>query len=151
MSRAHPDMINATITEDFEWEGRRWTAFAGQGFVPPAHHAEYQMLLNLDGYGASSRLGMLLATNSVVLKQASMYQEFYYRSLRPCVHYLPFWERNEGDVLELIQAVRREPEMAQAIAANAQAFAMLHLTDDAKFRYWEEALRRYAALAEKWE
>lgn len=106
----------------------------------------FQMLLNLDGYAASSRLGLLLATNSLTLKQHSVYKEYYYRSVLPCVHYLPFWERDEEDMLDVIRAAAADPQWAEAVAANAQAFALLHLNDDAKFRYWEEAVRGYNTL-----
>lgn len=38
-------------------------------------------LLNLDGHTAAYRLGHLLATNSLVLKQESAQVEYYYRSV----------------------------------------------------------------------
>jgi hypothetical protein len=38
-------------------------------------------LLNLDGHTAAYRLGHLLATNSLVLKQESPQVEYYYRSV----------------------------------------------------------------------
>ena len=39
--------------------------------------------------------------NSLVLKQASPQLEWYYSAVKPCVHYLPFWQRNESDVLQV--------------------------------------------------
>jgi hypothetical protein len=145
LSAAHPALLNVSISEAFTWEGRTWEALEGPP-TPPADHALYQSVLNLDGYAASSRLGLLLATNSVVLKQESVFVEHYYRSLRPCVHFLPIWREAEEDVLRAAAAVAADPDAAQAVAANAQAFALLHLNDDAKLHYWEEALRRYDAL-----
>lgn len=40
-------------------------------------------LLNLDGHTAAYRLGHLLATNSLVLKQESNQVEHYYRQDKP--------------------------------------------------------------------
>lgn len=102
----------------------------------------------MDGITASRRLATLLAMNSLVLKQASPHLEWYYRAIKPCVHYLPFWQHNETDVLPLIEALRH-PEnqrVAQRIAANGQAFAMLHLTEEARWRYLQLLIDQYAAL-----
>jgi hypothetical protein len=85
-------------------------------------------LANLDGISASSRLAVLLGMNSAVLKQASSQQEWYYRSLRPCVQYLPFWQAGTTDILDLVSALQGEPgneAVARAVAANGQAFAMV--------------------------
>lgn len=48
---------------------------------PPAPLSRY--LLNLDGHTAAYRLGHLLATNSLVLKQESPMVEYYYRCVVP--------------------------------------------------------------------
>ncbi len=154
LSAAHPTLLNASILEDFVYEGRAWRAAPPAAAGAPGPHAppddlpNWQFLLNLDGYGASTRLQLLLATNSLVLKQESVFVEHYYRSLRPCVHYLPFFQQRADDVIGTIAAARADAAAAQAVAANAQAFALVHLTDGAKWAYWEEALRGVAALME---
>ena len=53
-------------------------------------HLKRKYLINLDGHSYAYRLLKLLATNSVVLKEESYAQEFYYHMLRPWVHYVPF-------------------------------------------------------------
>jgi hypothetical protein len=45
--------------------------------------ARYKYLLHLEGFSASSRMGQLLHTNSLVLRaKESRVIEYYYRSLR---------------------------------------------------------------------
>ena len=58
----------------------------------------------------------------------------------------PFGKEIEEDVLALIRAVQKDPGTAQKIAANGQAFAKAHLTDEARWQYWETMLHRYAKL-----
>ena len=145
LAAAHPDLLNVSITERFTWRGRSWAPLEGP-FTSRADHAQYQMLINLDGYAASWRFSWLLAANSLVLKQESAFLQYFYGSAKPCVHYLPFWREREEDVLDVVSAALRDQAAAQAVAANAQAFAAKYLHEEAKFRYWEETLRRYDAL-----
>lgn len=148
LTLSHPDILNATLT--FDNRGKEPEGGFKEGpWVPLAEHPQYQMLLALDGFTASRRLGLLLAMNSVVLKQESRFIEHYYRSLRPCVHYLPIYKDNETDVLQVAEKVLADPVTAQAVSANAQAFALMHLNEDARLRYWEALLWRYAALANR--
>ncbi len=45
----------------------------------------------------------------------------YYPALQPCVHYLPFWQGSEEDVLGLLSTLRSDPAndlMAQRIAVR---------------------------------
>ena len=144
-SQGHPDLLNVSITSDFDFLERKWDAVPGPD-TPIEDHAKYQMLLNLDGYGASTRLAKLLPINSVVLKQESVFEEYYYRVLQPCMHYLPIWLHSEADVLDVVLGVRAEPQMAQAISANAQAFALTHLSKGARLKYWDNVLQHYAAM-----
>ena len=106
-------------------------------------------MLALDGITASIRLAVLLAADSAVLRQTSSQLEWYYPALQPCVHYLPFWEKHEDDVLDLLRQLRGRPEnqlVAQHVAANAQAFAFTHLTEEASFKYWQLIIDRYVSL-----
>ncbi|GLI63223.1 hypothetical protein VaNZ11_006112, partial [Volvox africanus] len=60
-------------------------------------HARWKYLFATDGITASSRLGKLLGIDSVVVKEDSLWIEYYYRSLVPNKHYVPF---NKDNVLE---------------------------------------------------
>ncbi|EFN52413.1 hypothetical protein CHLNCDRAFT_138890 [Chlorella variabilis] len=139
----HPDLLNATINSDHH---------RAQGvYGPPATHYEhawYKYLINLDGITASSRFATLLSINSLVLKQASPYQQWYYRAVKPCVHYLEFWRDSETDVLDLVRTLRQPANqaVAQRLAANAQAFAAAHLSEEGYWQYWQSVLDRYVEL-----
>lgn len=75
--------------------------------------------------------------------------EWYYRAVRACEHYLPFWIHNETDVVQLVQQLKGSREndvVAQHIAANSQAFALTYLSDEYAFWYWQRAIDKYVAL-----
>lgn len=106
-------------------------------------------LLNLDGITASRRLATLLSIDSLVLKQESRWAEWYYPALQPCVHYVPIWQRDTSDILAVLAALNASAASqaaAQAIAANANAFAAATLSDAAVFAHWQRILDRYVAL-----
>ncbi|KAG2495608.1 hypothetical protein HYH03_006208 [Edaphochlamys debaryana] len=121
--------------------------FNGSFPVSVEDSAHFRFTLNLDGITASSRLSKLLALNSVVLKQASPHVEWYYRSLLPNVHYLPFWDHGRDDILCVLEQRKRHPDkILKKIAQNGQAFAYHYLRPAARRQYFIEALKEYREL-----
>lgn len=59
------------------------------GFVSIRDHARFRYLLALDGLTVSQRLAKLMHTDSVVLKEDSGWEEYYYAALEPWTHYVP--------------------------------------------------------------
>ncbi|KAG2441531.1 hypothetical protein HXX76_003152 [Chlamydomonas incerta] len=121
--------------------------------VPLSWHAHHRYLLHLEGYAASSRLAQLLHTNSLVLFQRQPFQEYYYRSLRPNVHYVEFWNTTSRmiddiyDVLDEVRARERaDPTSIQRIIREANSFAIKFLGFSAQVRYVKDALVRYKSL-----
>ncbi|KAG2497138.1 hypothetical protein HYH03_004729 [Edaphochlamys debaryana] len=122
-----------------------------------SRHAKYKYLLHLEGIAYSSRLSQLMLTNSLVLFQRQPFLEWFYRSLRPGVHYVPFWNAtifaNNGsllDVYDIIDDLRRrdekDPRDLQRMITAANNFAMKFTTATGRARYLREALTAYRAL-----
>lgn len=63
---------------------------------------QYKYQINIDGTVAAYRLPYLLAGNSIVLKQDSIYYEHFYNELKPWKHYIPF-KNDLSDLLEKLQ------------------------------------------------
>ncbi|KAG2500689.1 hypothetical protein HYH03_001455 [Edaphochlamys debaryana] len=119
----------------------------GAEFMPLREAARFRFTLALDGITASFRLAKLLSLNSVVIKQESPWIEWYYRSLSPYGHYVPFWQHSRDDVLHVIDALRAQPEdKLQAIANKGQKFAYHYLRPEARKLYWRQALTEYRKL-----
>ncbi|KXZ53893.1 hypothetical protein GPECTOR_6g811 [Gonium pectorale] len=122
--------------------------------VPLANHTYYKWLLHLESYTASCRLSQLMMTNSLVLMQQMPFLEYYYRSLRPGVHYVPFWNMSSpggiNDVYDVVRQLRErdaaDPEYVQAIIQRAQTFAVSFTGASARARYLQDALTAYKGL-----
>lgn len=70
---------------------------------------QYKYQINIDGTVAAYRLPYLLAGNSVVLKQDSIYYEHFYNELQPWKHYIPF-KSDLSDLLEKLQWAKEHDE-----------------------------------------
>ncbi|KAG2486807.1 hypothetical protein HYH03_014490 [Edaphochlamys debaryana] len=117
-----------------------------RGFLGVDELARFRFTLALDGITASYRLALLLSLNSVVLKQQSPFIEWYYRSLVPGLHYVPFWEQSAEDLLPALEALRGMDDYMKGIAGNGQDFAYRFLTPAARKYYWRAALYEYRKL-----
>ncbi|MGH0182509.1 UNVERIFIED_CONTAM: hypothetical protein FKN15_009718 [Acipenser sinensis] len=106
---------------------------------------EYKYQINIDGTVAAYRLPYLLAGDSVVLKQDSIYYEHFYNDLKPWEHYVPF-KRDLSDLLEKIQWVKNHDEEAKKIAKAGQEFARNSLMGDTIFCYYVKLFQEYANL-----
>jgi hypothetical protein len=69
--------------------------------MPPSNFSSYLAVLDTDGNSWSSRFGRLLCLNSVVVKVEPRYVDYFYRGLRPWVHYVPV----RYDLSDLLQRV----------------------------------------------
>ncbi|KAG2489619.1 hypothetical protein HYH03_011899 [Edaphochlamys debaryana] len=133
-----------TISPKVVWRG---TPIAPSPYLPTEEEARFRYTLALDGITASSRLAKLLTVNSVVIKQASPWIEWYYRSLYPQVHYIPFWEHSQNDLMCIMELLRKQADdIQEEIARNGQGFAYRYLRPEARRQYWLQALTEYRKL-----
>ncbi|KXZ45412.1 hypothetical protein GPECTOR_55g318 [Gonium pectorale] len=126
--------------------------------VPLGNHSSYKWLLQMEGITASNRLGLLMLVNSVVVMQRSYWLEYFYRSVKPWVHYVPFWNSTApdgrplgmddvyGTLDELRRLDRERPEALQRIVAAANEFAVRYLTPYGRALYYQSALSAYKSL-----
>lgn len=69
-------------------------------FIPFKESLKYKYVLYLDsGHSISDRMRLLLATNSLIIKKNSLYEEFYYYLLKDKINYYSFNNINELDSL----------------------------------------------------
>ncbi|KAG2496742.1 hypothetical protein HYH03_005151 [Edaphochlamys debaryana] len=114
-------------------------------FVTIPDHARWRYLLSADGFTASCRLGKLMGTNSVVLKEVTPWIEYYYRSLTPNKETVPF---TKDSVLDAIKGLEQDPDRAKKVSAAAQQFAFTYLSQHSKAMYVRRALQTYNGLFE---
>lgn len=83
---------------------------------------------------------------STILKQASPLIAYYYAALVPWVHYVPFYELSSDDIMEAIEWLKENDDVARRIARNAKTFALEHLTRPARLCYYQELFTRLGKL-----
>ncbi|KXZ45369.1 hypothetical protein GPECTOR_55g275 [Gonium pectorale] len=114
--------------------------------LPIKEHARWRFLLALDGVTYSSRLGRVMHTDSVILREASPWAEYYYRALREGVHYLPVLKDGPDDVLDLVASWENRTRDLQELAWRSQSFALRYLCPRARMLYFRRLLSRYMGL-----
>lgn len=145
LSRAHPDMIDAAFTNFFFFKHDESLYGPLVKHVSFFDFFKYKYQINIDGTVAAYRLPYLLAGDSVVLKQDSIYYEHFYNELQPWEHYIPI-RADLGDLLEKIQWARDHDEEVKKIAQTGQHFARNHLMGDRIFCYYYKLFKEYAKL-----
>jgi len=142
LSRDHPDLINASLTNFFFFRNEE------KLYGPKAEHVsffkffDYKYQLNIDGTVAAYRFPYLLAGNSVVLKQDSEYYEHFYGDLTAGVHYIPV-KHDLSDLIEKIEWAQSHDREARLIGMNGRKYATENLLPKDIFCY-------HAVLFKKW-
>ncbi|XP_064183810.1 protein O-glucosyltransferase 2 isoform X1 [Anguilla rostrata] len=145
LGRAHPSLMDAAFTNFFFFEHDE------NLYGPLVKHVsffdffKFKYQINVDGTVAAYRLPYLLAGDSVVLKQDSLYYEHFYRDLRPWEHYIPF-KSDLSDLLDKIHWAKEHDQEAKKIAKAGQQFARTHLMGDNIFCYYFRLFQEYAKL-----
>ena len=83
---------------------------------------QFKYVLDIDGY-ASTYSGTFwkLYSGSVLLKQTSVWRQWYYDRLIPWVHYVPI-NNNFSDLSDKIEWCIKNDDLARKISENARAF-----------------------------
>ncbi|KAM5180986.1 protein O-glucosyltransferase 2 [Mantella aurantiaca] len=145
MSRKHPDLIDAALTHFFFFKHDE--SLYGPIVQPISFFDffKYKYQILIDGTVAAYRMPYLLAGNSVILKQDSIYYEHFYSELQPWKHYVPF-KKDLSDLLEKIQWVKDHDIEAKQIAQAGQEFARNNLMGENIFCYYFKLFQAYAKL-----
>jgi hypothetical protein len=99
----------------------------GGGHVPEAAHLKYKYLMSLDGNTCAwKRLPWIMYSNSVLVKQETSKEQWFYAAIRPYRHYVPTNERLT-DLLAQIEWMQRNPDELKKIAAHAHRFVANNL------------------------
>ena len=70
---------------------------------------QYKYQLNVEGTVAAYRFPYLMSSDSLVMKQDSIYYEYFYRDLLPWQHYIPL-RSDLSDVLDQVKWAKEHDE-----------------------------------------
>ncbi|KAM6447311.1 protein O-glucosyltransferase 2 isoform 2-T5 [Liasis olivaceus] len=145
MSRKFPEIIDAAFTNFFFFKHDESLYGPIVKHISFFDFFKYKYQINIDGTVAAYRLPYLLAGNSLVLKQDSIYYEHFYNELQPWTHYVPF-KNDLSDLMEKLQWAKDHDEEAKNIAKAGQEFARNNLMGDHIFCYYFKLFQEYAKL-----
>ncbi|KAK7873951.1 hypothetical protein R5R35_012961 [Gryllus longicercus] len=148
LARERPDIANAAYTRNQAWKSDADTL--GQQpaeEVSFVDHCQYRYLFNFRGVAASFRFKHLFLCGSLVFHVGDEWQEFFYLSLKPWVHYIPVPANASKDTLrKLISYAQRHDEIVKGIAQRGRQHILEHLGMQDVKCYWGRLLKKYAKL-----
>ncbi|XP_053241762.1 protein O-glucosyltransferase 3 isoform X3 [Podarcis raffonei] len=142
LSKENPELLDAGITGYFFFREKE----AELGKAPLMGFFDffkYKYQVSIDGTVAAYRFPYLMLGDSLVIKQASQYYEYFYKELAPWTHYIPV-KRNLEDLLERIKWAKENDEEVRKIAKEGQAAARELLQPHRFYCYYFKVFQKYA-------
>lgn len=140
--------VGLTGAPDYSLSKRKGRSFAKPVKIP--EHGAHKYLLHLDGTSHSSRLVKLLTVGSVVLKQDSPYEEWFYRNLKPYEHFVPISRDrcSYANLSDSLAWLRENDDAARRIANAGQRLQRILFSTEAATCYWQRILAVYGSFQE---
>ncbi|CAD5110907.1 DgyrCDS269 [Dimorphilus gyrociliatus] len=146
LSRDKPNLADAQYTKNQAWKSSEDTLHREPAKeIPLDEHCKYKYLFNFRGVAASFRFKHLFLCKSLVFHVGDEWQEFFYQTMKPWVHYIPV-STDLKEAEELINFVKENDKIAKEIANRGYEFIWNHLRMEDIECYWEKLLKRYAKL-----
>ena len=153
-SSMFPDTINAGMIEPppsiatFAPESSQIVSQSSlrKEYIPMGDQLAYAYLPCLDGIVCTyPGLYYRLLSNSVVLKAESADELWYYRLLKPFVHYVPL-ASDCSDIVDVVKWSREHDSLCEQIANAATELVRSHLSEEDNYLYVLYAIEHYARL-----
>lgn len=149
-SKQFPELIDATFSS--YWESslggivEEFFNFFPKKVATFDEYVQHKYLIELDGYVAGTPgCAWKLLSNCAVFKHDSPFMLWYYRAMRPWVHYIPL-KGDLSDVFEKLQWAKDHDEEAKQIAENGRRFAKENIMPEHLYLYCYKVLVKYASL-----
>lgn len=148
-SKDHPDLIDAHFTYPYWLDNtmkmifERYDLF--REYVGQAAGMGYKYQIAVDGNTFASSFWWQLVSNCVVLKGDSDYVEWFYKGVKPWVHYVPY-NQDCSDLEEKFQWLKTHDAEARKIAEQATTFAINNLQTEDMMLYFYTAFKAYSKL-----
>ncbi len=149
LSKERPDLVDAAFTLPYDLQEDVKKCMEQYGLFEmwqyPVDFVKYKYLVSIDGNSFASNFWWQLLSNCTVMKSDSPFVEWFYKGVKPNVHYVPF-ALDLSNFEEKMAWVRNHDSEAKRIADEGHAFAQEHLSNEALIVYFYRLLLKYAAL-----
>lgn len=147
----HPDMVDATFNVVFQppLQSLLDSLQIARGFVPIDKHFQYKYLLDIDGNASTySRGRWILLSNSTLVKIMSSHRQWYYKAMRPWVHFVPI-KNDLSDFESTLHFLMANDGLARQIADNGTALGKVIFSREVVDSYIIKLLFAYAELLQR--
>lgn len=149
ISEEHPEILNAKVSiktaDEADQKRLEERGFFGEMLHFP-QFLQYKFLPTVDGVCcAYPSLQWKLLSDSVTFKQDSDEVQWFYRGLKPFVHYIPV-KNDLSDLVEKIAWAKEHDAECKQIAERGTQFAQANLMMEDVYLYLYLALKKYASL-----
>ncbi|CAI5468725.1 unnamed protein product [Closterium sp. Yama58-4] len=149
MADARPDLLDARVMSgvDVRWrESMEADGVRLGGRLNPEELQGFKYELDVDGGTGSGRTCGILASNQVLIRQASEYYQFFDPLMCPMKHFIPT-HRYFSNLYSQIQWARDHDQRAREIVAAANDFASTLCTWEGRRLFWAILLAKYSTSA----
>lgn len=151
MSDLRPDLIDARIMRWSHAMADTITKIEEDGFklggrMTQQEKSAFKYEIVVDGGVGSCRTCGVLASNQAVIRQASVYTEFFEPMLKAGVHYMPT-EHHFGDLFKRVEWAQANDEKVKKMVKKANEVAKWACTWEGRTLYWAILLVKYSKNA----
>ncbi|NGX32401.1 MAG: hypothetical protein K1060chlam4_00445, partial [Candidatus Anoxychlamydiales bacterium] len=134
---------NADLQTKLEQEG----IYCSKGWYPMKKILENKYLPLMDGVmSAAPAFQSRLLSNSLTLKQDFPGVQWFFKPLKPYVHYVPL-KHDISDLIEKIEWAKENDDLCKEISKNASDFALNNLMFEDVYLYFYLVLKKYSSLS----
>ncbi|CAO1407480.1 unnamed protein product [Diamesa tonsa] len=148
LSREDPILVDAKYTKNQAWKSMSDTLNEEPAEeVSLENHCKFKFLFNFRGVASSFRFKHLFLCKSLVFHVGNEWDEFFYDSLKPWVHYIPVDSKATSEELKsLIKFFRKHSKISQEIANRGYDMIWNNLRMEDVECYWRKLLKGYGKL-----
>ena len=126
--------------EEIRWNRQNPDKLTCENYVSLDEHVtKWKYLIDVEGNGWSARMKLFLFSRRVLFLQDRPYKEWFYKDLKPWVHYVPV-NRDLSDLESNLNKVKTSKQLEIDITENAFEFAMNNLRRKNAIEVWAKLL-----------
>lgn len=140
--------LNAKVeNEDLQKKLEQDGIYCNKGWYPMKKILENKYLPLMDGVmSAAPAFQSRLLSNSLTLKQSFPGVQWFFKPLKPYVHYVPL-KHNISDLIEKIEWAKKNDNLCKQISQNATDFALNNLMFEDVYLYFYLVLKKHSSLS----
>lgn len=138
--------LQSPLSKNYDKELLEFVKAEEKPYLFPLYQERYKYLLSIDGaYAADLDFLWKLSSNSLVIKQNSSKQSWFYPLFKPYEHYIPI-DHDLDELDNILERLASNPADAEKIAEQAQARVEQYMTPEIIDAYMMYLIKQYQII-----